>query len=175
MRTTCLPTVSHGIPCLGWGGYAPPGIPAHSGPMSGGLGVHPTWTYSSPGYPPPRHTHPPERTWDQRYSPPGQTDTCENNTFPQLRLRVVEIFTAVVDAQNGRRIHSIKISQSQSLHLSPYIHYLHQISLSLTYSVNELSFNNRTEIGNSHSLRFTTILCKLDVCLNRLTSYLRLV
>ena len=39
-----------------------------------------------------RHTYPPpEGTWDQAYSatPCGQTDTCENITFPQLPLRAV--------------------------------------------------------------------------------------
>ena len=136
--------------------YSPPLVPCP------GVWVPtPTSTYSSPGYPapPPRHTHPSERNWDQRYSPPGQTDTCENITFSQLRLWAVKIFTAVVDAQNGRKIHSVQISQSQSLHLSPYNHYLHQTSLSSMYHVNEPSFNNRTEIGNSHSLQFTTILC----------------
>ena len=133
------------------GGYSPPGILTSSCPMSGGLGAHPHAGHTHPpgSPPPPRHTHPPERTWDQRYSPPGQTDTCENNTFSQFRLRVIEIFTAVVDAQNGRKTHSVKVVQSQSLHLLPYIHYLRQISLSLTYRVNEPSFNNKTEIGNS--------------------------
>ena len=52
--------------------------------------------YLGSEYPlPPGHTPPPqERTWDQRYPPRprcGQTDTCENITFPQLRWRAVTI------------------------------------------------------------------------------------
>ena len=79
---------------------------------------------------------------------------------------IVKMFAAIIDTQNGRKIHSVKVTQSQSLHLLPYNHYLRQTSLSSMYHVNEPSFNNRTEIGNSHSLQFTTILCKSDVCLN---------
>ena len=92
IRTAPLPTVSHGI----------------QGPSSeGGWG----WGVSTPGhthpipwlYPPPGHT-PQDGTWYQRYpprkdmrpempTPParGQTDACENITFPQLRLRATII------------------------------------------------------------------------------------
>ena len=73
MRTACLPTVSvvSKVSCRGWAGWVPT------------LG----------------HTHPPlEGTWLQTYPSPGkryppsygQTDTCENITFPQLRLRAVK-------------------------------------------------------------------------------------
>ena len=50
-------------------------------------------------YPLPGHTHPLdivyflEGTWYERYSPRGQTDTCENITFQQLRLRPAKITT----------------------------------------------------------------------------------
>ena len=60
------------------------------------VSTHPSWMYPPTSdiptlggvgdYPPS------ERTWYQRYPPPcGQTDTCENITFLQLRLRAVNI------------------------------------------------------------------------------------
>ena len=40
------------------------------------------------------------RTWDQRYLPPcEQTDTCENITFPQLRLQAVKSICLLIQSR----------------------------------------------------------------------------
>ena len=110
MLTTCLPAVSHCIPCTG--GKYPPSPPEVL--CCGGN------EYSSPGHThpqtyPPTHarniftpwTYPPQWTWYQRYPPSrkdmgpeipihpphtGQTESRENITFLQLRWRAVAIY-----------------------------------------------------------------------------------
>ena len=102
-----FPTVSHGVSVLGDGVGA--GVGGGEVPC---LGWVPTpWTYL-----PPRHTHP----WTYPPHPPEgictrdthsqkkhgirdthpilceQTDTCENITFPQLRLRAVIAYNCPV-------------------------------------------------------------------------------
>ena len=68
MRTAGLPPVSHCIPCLG------EGVSTHPETYSLPLDItipctyQPPWTYPQKG-PGTRNTHPPERTWDQKYSP----------------------------------------------------------------------------------------------------------
>ena len=78
MRTAYLPTISCGIPCLGGG--TPPDIPLHPGH------TQPPQRDLAPETPTPRKGH---GNGDTHTTTCEQTDTCENITFPQLRLRAV--------------------------------------------------------------------------------------
>ena len=70
------------------GGVSTPDIPTPGGDYLSPGHTQPLW--KGPG------TRDTERTWDQIYHPhppPGQTDTCENITFPKPRLRAVITFS----------------------------------------------------------------------------------
>ena len=82
------------VPCSE-GEYTHPKFSHPSGPMSSGVSTHPPLSTHPPGTHP-LSTHPlgiPQKrhgTKDTHPSPTcGQTDTCENNTFPQLHWRAV--------------------------------------------------------------------------------------
>ena len=104
------------------------------------LGDPSPWTYLPPWTYPPSWTHPPtldipthplEGTWHQRYppyprkdgtrdttTPPhGQTDTCEKNTFPQFRLRVVKIALCSFGVSARLRNISVKIYQGKNYYV----------------------------------------------------------
>ena len=96
------------VPCLGVGTHPipPPGVPC----WEEGVGTHlldipSPWTYPThpQTYPPPGHTHPPGHipqkgpgtrdTQPPNPAPsPSYEQTCENITFPQLRLLAVNIY-----------------------------------------------------------------------------------
>ena len=87
MHTPSLPTISCGIP----------------GPMSGVWNAPPLVHTHIPTFPPPRqtthHPTPPHLkgpgTRDTLPPLQGQTDICENITFPQLHLRAVKIKNSI--------------------------------------------------------------------------------